>query len=255
MRMKLMHITPELAHEWLSKNTNNRSVREGHVHAIARDIVAGKWKVTGDVFRINTNGGLDDGQHRLLAIILAGKGVDSWVCFDCDPKIRSLIDQNKARSARDVFALKGYKNSCNLAALARAAFFLDAGKDPYSGIDRQTTRSEEESVVKKYPSLVEWAERSRQFPTQRVIITLVCWAFSLSSPRKVEEFAKQVAEAENISRKDPAWHLVQYLRRGEKQHRLKQYHVLGMAWAAMSAHINSEEVKVLKPSTEFRIPQ
>src|ERR1700757_3825044 len=81
-----MLVTPELAAEWLRKNTHNRPLRRNVVEALARDIVAGNWVPTHQGVAFYDDETLFDGQHRLSAIVRAQKPVAVLVTFGIPKK-------------------------------------------------------------------------------------------------------------------------------------------------------------------------
>ena len=71
---KVEKITPELAREYLKKNTDNyRKLARGTVRNYAEDIKNGRWELNGETIVFAESGVLQDGQHRLAAIIQANK--------------------------------------------------------------------------------------------------------------------------------------------------------------------------------------
>jgi hypothetical protein len=101
MRIERILITPEMAAEWLEKNTNNRSLRTAQIRKLARDMKADKWEETGDPIKFSTHGELLDGQHRLWAIIEADVPVCCWIAFDVDSSAHSAIDTGAKRTTGD----------------------------------------------------------------------------------------------------------------------------------------------------------
>ncbi|MCA3007919.1 MAG: hypothetical protein INH34_06100 [Phycisphaerales bacterium] len=61
-------VTPEMAVEWLRRNTNNRRVVWGHVAALRKAMKAGEWTMTHQGIAFDEDGVILDGQHRLLAL-------------------------------------------------------------------------------------------------------------------------------------------------------------------------------------------
>ena len=103
MKFDFERITPDKAKEMLTHNTVNRHLNKGTIVAYAEDMKNGRWDSnTTACIAISKSGDLKDGQHRLNAIILAGKPVSMWVCrgvgenviFDCG-RNRSLADYMK----------------------------------------------------------------------------------------------------------------------------------------------------------------
>ena len=61
----LMTITPTMALNWLEHaNTNNRKIIEAYVKKLARDMKAGRWRLTHEGIAFDPHGVLLDGQHR-----------------------------------------------------------------------------------------------------------------------------------------------------------------------------------------------
>jgi len=55
----------------LEANQHNRPLSDGHVHRIADQIKAGKWKFNDGTIKVAENGDILDGQHRCWAVIFA----------------------------------------------------------------------------------------------------------------------------------------------------------------------------------------
>jgi len=78
----VMDITPSQAFAWLEGNTHNRPLDQAHVERLARDMKAGRWRLTL----------LVDGQHRLWAVIEADVTVPMRVFFNEPPESRHVLD-------------------------------------------------------------------------------------------------------------------------------------------------------------------
>ncbi len=69
-----MWVTPEQAEGWLRSNTGNvRKVNKRWLEYYVRLINAGEWKIIHQGIAFNIKGKLEDGQHRLAAIVQAKK--------------------------------------------------------------------------------------------------------------------------------------------------------------------------------------
>ena len=88
-------VTPELAAKFLEKNNVNREIRLFHVAEIADLINRDKWQLNHQGIAFNKDGYLLDGQHRLLAIIKAGKAVQIRITrnLDIDHPMGLMVDQ------------------------------------------------------------------------------------------------------------------------------------------------------------------
>lgn len=71
IRFHIMTITPDMAAQLLEHNPNWRSVSQDKVRQYAQDMKAGKWALTHQGIAFKKNGDIEDGQHRLWAIVEA----------------------------------------------------------------------------------------------------------------------------------------------------------------------------------------
>ncbi len=104
MHSELIHISPELAAEWLSKNTFNRTLSRRSVDTYAADMRAGAWELTHQGIAFGADGVLVDGQHRLHAIVKAGVTIKMMVTWGA---ARTGIDQLRPRGHKDVIKFGG----------------------------------------------------------------------------------------------------------------------------------------------------
>jgi len=116
METKIVTMTPEWASQLLRQNTRNRQLSKQRVAACADLITSGKWKLTHQGVAIDSNNVLQDGQHRLHAIVKAGVPVQIMMSTGCDPSNFDVIDSGRKRTAADAIGLCGAKNSSKAAA-------------------------------------------------------------------------------------------------------------------------------------------
>lgn len=131
--MKIEKISPSKAATLLKGNTSNRSIRPGVVKKYARDMKSGNWLESGDPIRLNGDGTLLDGQHRLSAIIESGVTQKVVVIRGLKKESMLAMDTGAKRSFADVLRLEGYKNVTAIAASVRwCVCFEDDRRDPKS---------------------------------------------------------------------------------------------------------------------------
>ena len=94
-------ITPQQAHELLAKNVSNRAVRRSWVKTLTNVILRGEWLVTHQGIAITRENQLVDGQHRLMALVAAGRSVEMNVSYDVDPRAYGVIDGGVKRTTSD----------------------------------------------------------------------------------------------------------------------------------------------------------
>lgn len=107
IEFEMVTVTPDLAAEWLGKNHGNRNQRSMRIDLYARDIIEGRWLVTGETIKFDWSGRLIDGQHRLEAVVAAKKPITILVVRNLDPSVQSVLDTNARRSAADALGFRG----------------------------------------------------------------------------------------------------------------------------------------------------
>jgi len=139
MFIKSVLLSPEMAKELLSRNNKNRPVKEDRVNVLARDILAGNWKQTGETVKIGLAGNLLDGQHRLAAIVKANGSVNVMIAYDVDDSAIDYIDTGVSRSASDVLSIGGHNNAGVMASGLRQLVVYERGL--FSGEGRGGSKS------------------------------------------------------------------------------------------------------------------
>lgn len=109
MHTKQMTITPELAKQFLTQNTNNRAVRTSVVKRYAADMLAGNFLLMPHGIVFLKDGTLADGQHRLLAIVDSQTSQSMMVTFDADPEIHLFQDRLAVRKEHDCLKMAGFE--------------------------------------------------------------------------------------------------------------------------------------------------
>jgi hypothetical protein len=102
-------VSPRVAEEWLKTMKSNRPQSDSTVYEYANSMQAGKWIVNGETIKFDKEGRLFDGQHRLLACMIAGKSFKTYVIRGiADPGAFATVDVGKLRTHGDIFHLDGY---------------------------------------------------------------------------------------------------------------------------------------------------
>ena len=106
MKVSIETITPDTARLWLEIDLNNRPLRSEHRDHLAKQMTAGLWYTNGDAIRFGNAGNLDDGQHRLSAVVASGVTIQSVVVRGVSDEARATIDLSKSRSVEDYFVMR-----------------------------------------------------------------------------------------------------------------------------------------------------
>ena len=98
---KAVIISPEVAENWLRFNTKNRKINPEYANQMANKISRGLWQFNGEPIIFNTDGGINDGQHRLTGCVKSGKPIETVVAWGASPDAIVTVDRGKKRSLRD----------------------------------------------------------------------------------------------------------------------------------------------------------
>jgi hypothetical protein len=113
---EIIEITPERA-EWLLLNSNagNRPLRDYTINEYARAMTDGRWRLHSQGISIARDGRLNNGQHRMSAVVKAGVPVRFYVTFGEDRAAFDVLDTGSKRTASDMLANagvdSGYRNT------------------------------------------------------------------------------------------------------------------------------------------------
>lgn len=127
-------ITPVLAEKLLGLNTANRPIRPRHVAEWKRKMASGEYKATHQGIAIDTTGALQDGQHRLAAIVELGEPREAWVLVGAPPEHFVITDVGLNRNYSDVLALKGETDTNVLGSTVRMAWLYLHHDGTWAGI-------------------------------------------------------------------------------------------------------------------------
>jgi hypothetical protein len=148
-------VSPSMAACLMEKNIANRAVVTGGAARSAGTYAAamqrGEWVINGETIVIASTGELNDGQHRLYAVIKSGVTVPMLLVFGVDRETRHTIDQGIARSAAHVLMMQGEKNTTNLATALRLLFQYDHT----AGINARPSTDELLATLDKHPDVRE----------------------------------------------------------------------------------------------------
>jgi hypothetical protein len=128
MKTEVIRVTPKIAETLLANNPSNRSVSKTRVMQYAKSMSEGIWKMNGESIKLDKDGRLLDGQHRLLAIIESGMSLPLVIVKDLSTEVFDTIDTGKSRNGADVLHIKNVPNSINLSSGISLYILLFTGR-------------------------------------------------------------------------------------------------------------------------------
>lgn len=126
--IQLVKITPQMAADLLKHNAaGQRPVRASRVEQYARDMHNGKWMLTGETIKLDPEGALLDGQHRLAAIVESGCTIPLLIAYGVPHEAMAVMDSGVARTFADALHMGGAQNRILLAAIVRRVLAWERG--------------------------------------------------------------------------------------------------------------------------------
>lgn len=128
MKIEKVFVSPDFAKSLLAKNNQNRRHTTAIVSRYAAAMSEGRWKEnTAESIKISKSGQILDGQHRLMAVVKSGIGVNFHVATGLDDDIFDVIDTGKKRTGGDTLSVLGVKDYNVIAGAINLVFLAEEG--------------------------------------------------------------------------------------------------------------------------------
>jgi hypothetical protein len=206
-------ITPSMAMKWLETMTVNRSVRQYTINQYARDIVNGEWLENGETIKFNKRGELIDGQHRLWAVIEAGKPIYSLVARNIDPEAMLTVDSGMNRRFHDhLHIVHGIPNVHAIATAVRMQWYWEKSKWPIGrgrshgrSVKMKPSHCELEACYERHPQLAGCVDKARLKPQiiSRAILGWFLYQAIQVNVSAAEQFRTDLQDGAGLSKDDP----------------------------------------------------
>lgn len=199
-------IDPTLAADYLKQNHGNRKLRPRVVAALADDMSNDKWAWNGEAIKFGRDGRLQDGQHRLAAIVESNTAQSFLVIRGLAAGARVTMDTGVRRTFADVLHFDGEANYNTLAATVRAVTAWERGT--YRSASNITV-PQLIATLKKYPWLREGqtaicaAAGKVNLPSRAG--GLLWWLFTSIDADDAEAFFNRLVSAANHKEGDPIY--------------------------------------------------
>lgn len=155
MDIQIVEITPERAQELLdgSNGFQNRKLKRRLVDKMVRDIQAGEFVLNGESIKIDSQGQVIDGQHRLRACIQAARSIQTVLVQGVATEAYRTVDHGAARGFSDTLRMEGRKNAAALSGAVLLVWRIETGRVLHSA---PSTESESARVLDAHPGLEPW---------------------------------------------------------------------------------------------------
>ncbi|MCW5886445.1 MAG: hypothetical protein KIT33_15850, partial [Candidatus Kapabacteria bacterium] len=278
----VVNITPELAATLLANNINNRSLNNGRVSFYAKQIRNNNWRLTGETIKLAKNYTLIDGQHRLEAIIKAGKSAEMEIAFGIDNDTFNVIDTGRTRNGADVISILKVKNAAKVASVLRTLIAYQRGVliGTRGGRTNLAQYSSKQSLGEKYiitnadieqayydnPGVEDYIGKSNKNLGFETAYSFIFYVLSTSRYKeKAKEFIEYINSGElkkgdRFYRDDMMLNLREFLisknlNKGGKLDKLSSREIIGYCFKAFNYYVNDRVVKKVRYSLSEGIPQ
>lgn len=154
VKVSVVQMTPEMAENFMQKNSKNRKLDIRYVQAIARDMKNGNWAMNGDAIRMSSTGFLIDGQHRLSACIMSKTAFETLLIENIDESAMITIDGGKRRNYSDHLKIQGYQNASGIST-ALSFLLMIAAQVPKVQGQLYFTKADYDAAFEKNEGIVD----------------------------------------------------------------------------------------------------
>ena len=207
---EFVSVNSEMAKVALGHNPDNRRMREDHARSLARDIGNNRWLPTAESVSFDVRGELQNGQHRMYAIILANGEAAIYVTWNVAVESKFVVDAGIKRSTTDKLRpIANQRISNKTSAVIRACI---AGVRPRG----RFTDSEIAEFLLTHEDNLRWV--ARQLPMARADVqAVVLKGYLWYGPAVMETFCEKYRKMIFPTDSDPVGLLYKWLNRLKEQ--------------------------------------
>lgn len=244
-----VRVTPVLASLLLERNKSNRKVRQVKLDQYKSDMNANRFKFNGETIIVSKEGELNDGQHRLLAIVETNKPQDMLIAFGLDRNTRDTVDSGAARTASDHLSVKGWPYASAIASVSRMALGYERmdgvaiGRTHDISSPEVLNRAERDTLLQECASYTATNPQRWSKVGKAAIVGFCFYLFSQKNPRIAKGFVDKLLSGAELKETDPIRIAREYLIARPKLLPVQKVEVLVRAW---NAWVKDKEIKHIK---------
>jgi hypothetical protein len=238
---KTLLIDKSLAEAVLEYNTANRSLNRRKVDRLVEQMRSNTFENTGEPIIVSREGVLNDGQHRLVAVVEADVVVEMDVRFGIARRVFPKTNTGTSRSSSDVLAIRGVAGGASIAPAVRLLILYRRGLP--EGIREFVSNSEVDDAYQRWIGFEAVGKQiaALRFPRGVRSTPLLATAFLASkSPGKdrLAEWLETLATGVGTGKTDPGYVLRERLIRGvdaavgTRESLVERFALMILAWNA-----------------------
>ena len=240
-------MNPDKATKLLETVCDNRPVSMLHVGFLASQMREGKWIENGDMIRVDTEGVLSDGQHRLWALIESNMTMPMWVAYNVPRDAFPTIDAGRVRAKSDMIALSGRKR--HRRSIGEALTWLLRYERGvllnYKAAENRIDNTDIKRAFAEHPHIVDAIEQASRLRRLRFvsIIGFVYYTLVNRNPEIAERLIETLENPIKAAVNDPFYLLRDYF---TNDHLLKKDPIVTIALAFKAANAAAQGRKLSK---------
>ncbi|MCX4677649.1 hypothetical protein OG413_20470 [Streptomyces sp. NBC_01433] len=204
---RIIILRPVMAARLLRRNTHNRNLRAAAIDAYVRDIQADCWPLNGEAIKLDVNGNVLDGQHRLHAVVKADMAVTTFIVGGLPAETQATMDSGLKRTTSDALSLADESNATTVASVLRRVWAWEQGDRKFTRRVKSTT-AECTALLHKHPEIrrsAEVANRTRvAFPhIPQSALGTAHHLFNAISPDECAWFFQRIGDGVGLSSGHP----------------------------------------------------
>lgn len=256
IKITIVTITPQYAEELLGRNPRNRILRPRNLANLERAMLNGEWELNGEAIKVDTDGFVLDGQHRLHAVVNTGVSIQTILVEGLPSETQDTMDTGKSRTLADILQIRGEANATALAALIRRVVLVERHGLPVAFL------SSTAGYVLTNRECLEWFEenqwvRDYVHPGRKVArhsalngagAGVLMWYFEMLDTEDAQHFFARLIDGVNLTERDP----IHVLRKAHKtiiddsRGERNQRYIAAITIKAWNAYREGREISMLK---------
>ena len=214
---KTLMVDRAFAELLLERNTGNRRVNKRKLQQLADQMRSGEFENTGEPVIISVEGVVNNGQHRLMAVIEADAVLDMDVRFGIPRKAFSKTDTGAPRTGADVLSIKGVHAGSQVASTVRLLVLYERGLP--EAIRGFVSNDEVSRAFDRWHDLEDVVAEVNRHAFPKAVRSTPFYATSFLASRtsqkgRLERWLDAVATGLDVGREHPAYQLRERLMRG-----------------------------------------
>jgi hypothetical protein len=216
---EVVTLTPVLANLLLERNVDNRAISKVNLDRIKRDAIEGRFEFNGESLIVSSDGKLNNGQHRCLAVAESGHAIRVVMVFGVERETRMTLDQGVVRSVGHFLGMKGVQHGQIIGPMAGFAWQYEHGYPvgSHSGHNPFTpTKTEVLDYINAHPDMMDSVQFVAEQTIPKGIASKAMLAFShyaiahrLPKPDRMpaDVFIQSLVSGEKLNKRDPILYL------------------------------------------------